>query len=159
MGPAPICYDDQGAGAYDPARKLYLRTARIDSRYGIVMWNVATPDPANNPIEFVPRSVDGQFACRNCTAWTSTHGARFSCCGTATEKCGTPPPASGPAFTATGWTVAPAPVSGANVPALTHPTGVLGKWKYLRSHDVMVGLGGGFEGQVWVYKPLGWRAP
>ena len=44
-------------------------------------------------------------------------------------------------------------------PALTGTTGVLGKWKYLRSHDVMMGLGNGFEGQVWVYKPVGWQAP
>jgi hypothetical protein len=53
----------------------------------------------------------------------------------------------------------PAPVSGASAPALIGTTGVLGKWKYLRSHDVMLGLGNGFEGQVWVYKPVGWQAP
>jgi len=53
----------------------------------------------------------------------------------------------------------PAPVSGASAPALIGTTGVLGKWKYLRSHDVMLGLGNGFEGQVWVYKPVGWQPP
>jgi hypothetical protein len=38
-------------------------------------------------------------------------------------------------------------------------TGILGKWKYIRSYDVMMGLGGGYEGQVWVYKPIGWQPP
>ena len=66
---------------------------------------------------------------------------------------------SGTAFTATGWTVSPAPVAGATLPAVTGTTGVLGKWKYLRSHDVMLGLGNGVEGQVWIYKPSGWQAP
>ena len=59
----------------------------------------------------------------------------------------------GSAFTATGWTVAAAPVSGATSLRSPAATGVLGKWKYLASHDVMLGLGDGFEGQVWVYKP------
>ena len=42
---------------------------------------------------------------------------------------------------------------------MTAGTGVLGKWKYLASHDVMLGLGDGFEGQVWIYKPVGWQPP
>jgi hypothetical protein len=69
------------------------------------------------------------------------------------------PPATGPAFTPHGWTVQSAPLSAAAVPALTMATGILGKWKYIRSHDVMIGLGGGREGEVWVYKPVGWQPP
>jgi hypothetical protein len=64
------------------------------------------------------------------------------------------PQASGPAFTATGWSVSPAAVSGPDAPALRMTTGILGKWKYIPSHDVMMGLGDGYEGQVWVYKPV-----
>ncbi len=124
------------------------------------MWNVATPGPANNPIKFVPPNVNGQFVL------SKLHGMDFdprrsvfvlwNGDGSVWHL---KPPASGPAFTATGWTVAEAPVSGTSSPALTAGTGVLGKWKYLRSHDVMLGLGDGVEGQVWIYKPVGWQPP
>jgi Cadherin-like domain len=161
IGPGLSSYSDQGAGAYDPERRLYLRTAKINSSgYGIVMWNVATPNPANSPIRFVPPSVDGQFVLSKLYGMDfDPRRAVFVLWNGDGKVWHLKPPASGPAFTATGWTVAPAPVSGANVPALTSTTGVLGKWKYLRSHDVMVGLGDGIEGQVWVHKPVGWRAP
>jgi len=160
IGPGLKSYSDQGAGAYDPVRRVYLRTAKMGTSYGIVMWNVATPGPANNPIKFVPPNFNGQFVL------TRLHGMDFDPRRSVFVLWNGDgriwhlrPPASGPPFTATGWSVAPAPVSGANVPALTGTTGVLGKWKYLRSHDVMLGLGNGFEGEVWVYKPAGWQAP
>jgi hypothetical protein len=69
------------------------------------------------------------------------------------------PPSGGSAFATSGWTLRRAPVSGSNAPAVSMSTGILGKWKYLPSHDVMMGLGDGYEGQVWVYKPVGWRPP
>jgi hypothetical protein len=53
----------------------------------------------------------------------------------------------------------PASVVGPSAPALISSTGVLGKWKYIASYDVMLGLGGGHEGQVWIYKPVGWQTP
>ena len=61
IGPGLRSYSDQGAGAYDPVRRLYLRTAKMGTSYGIVMWNVATPGLANNPIKFVPPNFNGQF--------------------------------------------------------------------------------------------------
>ncbi len=128
--------------------------------YGIVMWNVATPGPTNLPIKFTPPNAGGQFVL------SRLHGMDFD------PRRGVfvlwdgdgqvwhlKPPASGSAFTPTGWTVTAAPVAAGSVPALTAGTGVLGKWKYLASHDVMLGLGHGFEGQVWIYKPTGWQAP
>jgi hypothetical protein len=160
IGPGLKSYADQGAGAYDPASRVYLRTARMGSVYGIVMWNVATPGPTNDPIKFVPADAAGQFVLsrlhgmdydprRKAFALWSGDGAVWQL----------KPPASGPAFAATGWTVVPAAVAGASAPALSSTTGVLGKWKYIASYDVMLGLGGGIEGQVWVYKPVGWQPP
>jgi len=160
VGPGLRSYSDQGAGAYDPVRRLYLRTAKMGTSYGIVMWNVATPGLANNPIKFVPPNFNGQFVL------SKLHGMDFDPRRSVfvlwkgdDRIWHLKPPASGSGFTATGWTVVPAPVSGATAPAVIGTTGVLGKWKYLRSHDVMLGLGNGFEGQVWVYKPVGWQAP
>jgi len=160
IGPGLRSYSDQGAGAYDPVRRLYLRTARMGTSYGIVMWNVATAGLANNPIKFVPPNFNGQFVL------SKLHGMDFDSQRSVFVLWNgggriwyLKPPASGPAFSATGWTVTEAPVSGTSSPALTAGTGVLGKWKYLASHDVMLGLGDGFEGQVWIYKPVGWQPP
>ena len=160
IGPGLRSYSDQGAGAYDPVRRLYLRTAKMGTSYGIVMWNVATPGLANNPIKFVPPNFNGQFVL------SKLHGMDFDSQRSVFVLWNgdgriwyLKPPASGPAFSATGWTVTEAPVSGTSSPALTAGTGVLGKWKYLASHDVMLGLGDGFEGQVWIYKPVGWQPP
>lgn len=160
IGPSLQRYSGQGAGAYDPVRQIYLRTADIGESYGIVMWNVATPGPANTAIEFALPDGGGQFVL------SSLHGMDFDPRRSVFVLWNgdgrvwhLKPPASGPAFTATGWTVAEAPVSGSSSPALTGGTGVLGKWKYLHSHDVMLGLGDGVEGQVWIYKPVGWQPP
>ena len=160
IGPGLRSYSGQGAGAYDPVRQVYLRTADIGASYGIVMWNVATPGPANNPIEFALPDGGGQFVLSN------LHGMDFDPQRSVFvlwngdgEVWYLEPPASGPAFTATGWTLAEAAVSGTSAPALTGTTGVLGKWKYVHSHDVMLGLGDGLEGQVWIYKPAGWQPP
>ena len=141
-------------------RRVYLRTARLGTRYGIVMWNVATPGPTNYPIKFIPPNYNGEFVL------SKLHGMDFDPRRSVfvlwdgdRKVWHLRPPVTGPAFTATGWTVAPAPVSGTAAPARLASTGVLGKWKYVKSHDVMIGLGDGHEGQVWVYKPTGWRPP
>lgn len=160
IGPGLKSYADQGAGAYDPQHRLYLRTARLGTSYGLVLWNLATPGLTNYPIRFTPPSANGQFVL------SRLHGMDFD------RRRGVfvlwagdrrvwylKPPASGPAFSASGWTVAAAPLNGPDAPALTSTTGVLGKWKYLATHDVMLGLGQGSEGQVWIYKPSGWQPP
>jgi len=160
IGPGSRSYSDQGAGAYDPRHKVYLRTARVLGAYGIVMWNVATPGPSNEPVKFLPTDDEGQFALSN------LHGMDFDPVRSAfvlwdggSAVWYLKPPDSGPAFTPTGWKVSPAPVSGPDAPAVRSTTGILGKWKYIPSHDVMIGLGNGHEGQVWVYKPLDWQPP
>ena len=158
IGPGSGSYSDQGAGAYDPVRKLYLRTAQVRGSFGIVMWNVATPGPANEPLRFVPSDGDGRFVLSN------LHGMDFDPVRSAFvlwDGGGAVwylrPPASGPALTTSGWTVSAAPVSGPDLPALRMTAGILGKWKYIPSHDVMMGVGNGTEGQVWVYKPVDWQ--
>jgi hypothetical protein len=160
MGPGLKSYADQGAGAYDPNHRLYLRTARLGTSHGLVMWNLAIPGATNYPIRFTPPSASGQFVL------SRLHGMDFDPRrGVFVLWAGDrrvwylKPPASGPAFSASGWTVTAAPVNGFDSPTLTTTTGVLGKWKYLATHDVMLGLGHGGEGQVWIYKPSGWQPP
>jgi Bacterial Ig domain len=160
IGPGSKSYSDQGAGAYDPTRRLYLRTARTGAGYAIVMWNVATPGPTNEPIVFVPTSHDDRFVL------SQQHGMDFDLRRSLFVLWNGDgrvwylrPPSSAPAFAAGGWIVEPAPVSGASAPAFATSTGILGKWRYIETHDVMIGLGDGNEGQVWVYKPAGWQPP
>jgi hypothetical protein len=124
------------------------------------MWNVATPGPTNNPIKFALAGGGGQFVL------SSLHGMDFDFRRSVFvlwngdgKVWNLKPPASGSAFTATGWTLTEATLAGTSAPALSGATGVLGKWKYVRSHDVMLGLGDGVEGQVWIYKPVGWQPP
>jgi hypothetical protein len=160
IGPGLRAFSGQGAGAYDPVHGVYLRTANIGTGHGFVMWNVATPGPSNAPIEFLPPDTNAQFALSN------LHGMDFDPRRSAfvlwagdRQVWQLKAPASGPAFAPTGWTLVAAPVADGDAPALAGGTGVLGKWKYLQSHDVMLGLGDGVEGQVWIYKPVGWQPP
>ena len=159
IGEGNQSYGSQGAGAYDPTRRLFLRTARVNGEYGIVMWNVATPGATNQPIRFNPVDSNGGFVI------TLLHGMDFDpvrsvfALWDGGDAVWYLVPPAGNAFKASGWTLTRAPTTGATHPALQSTTGVLGKWKYIASHDVMIGLGHGREGQVWVYKPVGWSPP
>jgi hypothetical protein len=160
VGVGSRTYADQGAGAYDPGTRLYLRTARFDSTYGIVMWNTATAGPRNQAVRFTPRDANGS------PVITNLHGMDFDPVRSAFvlwDGSGDiwylKPPRNGPAFTPEGWTVSRAPMTGPDRPAVQLLTGTLGKWKYIGTHDVMMGIGDGDEGQVWVYKPEGWQPP
>ena len=119
IGPGLRSYSDQGAGAYDPVRRLYLRTARMGTSYGIVMWNVATPGLANNPIKFVPPNFNGQFVLSKLHGMDfDTRRSVFVLWNGDGRIWHLKPPASGSGFTATGWTVVEAPVSGTSSPGI-----------------------------------------
>jgi hypothetical protein len=90
IGPGLRSYSDQGAGAYDPVRRLYLRTAKMGTSYGIVMWNVATPVLANTPIKFIPPNFKRPVR----AVQVARHGLRSAAlgvcyCGTAMAGSGT----------------------------------------------------------------------
>ena len=38
-------------------------------------------------------------------------------------------------------------------------TGILGKWKYIYNLDAFIGLQDASQGNIWVYKPVGWQNP
>lgn len=153
-------YSDQGAGALDPGRGLYLRTARFSGAYGIVMWSLRFPGASNPPIRFLPRDPDSTFV------MSKQHGMDYDPRRDAFVLWdGGPdvwylrPPASGSPLVTTGWSVERAPVDGATAPDSLGSVGILGKWKYVEAYDVMMGLGDSSEGAVWVYKPVNWQPP
>lgn len=161
VGVGRSSYADQGAGAFDPARRLYLRTARFGGTHGIVMWDVSHPGPTNVAIRFTPRDATSQFVI------SRLHGMDFDPVRDVFVLWdGGPdvwylrPPKSGSPLNTANWILDRATTAnGVDVPNVitSTSTGILGKWKYIADYDVMMGLGEASEGQVWVYKPIGWQ--
>jgi hypothetical protein len=54
------------------------------------------------------------------------------------------------------WTIIKQPTPNLASPNGDVGTGILGKWKYVPNLDVFMGLQGEAEGNIWVYKPIGW---
>jgi hypothetical protein len=44
-------------------------------------------------------------------------------------------------------------------PSTAIGSGALGKWKYVQQLDAFVGLADSYDGNVWLYKPVGWINP
>lgn len=159
-------YSDQGAGAFDPGRQLFVRTAKGAVGQGITFWNLATAGPANKSRTVYPVDPTGQFVL------TRRHGMDFDAVrkvfvlwdGDADVWYLTPPEnlVSGT------WTVTRAPVllsgelptqeSGRLVAGkINEPHGILGRWKYARRYDVFLGVQDPVRGDIWVYKPANWQ--
>ena len=67
------------------------------------------------------------------------------------------PPASG--NPTTGWSATQRPVPPPPAPPGDVKTGILGKWRYATYYDVFVGLQDINDGDIWIYKPVGWAQP
>ena len=132
IGPGLRLLPRPGCGRLRPVRRLYLRTAKMGTSYGIVMWNVATRS-TSNPIEFVPELPWSVRAVqvRRMDFDPRPVGVR------AVERRW---PDLAPE--AAGADRASRPRAGPSYPrryrcerpAVIGTTGVLGKWKYLRSY-------------------------
>jgi hypothetical protein len=60
-----------------------------------------------------------------------------------------------------GWSIQRADSPGGIVPVFVgeYGGGVLGKWKYVPELDAFVALENPVAGNVWIYKPKGWKRP
>ena len=159
-------YGNQGAGAYDPVRKLFARTAKTSLGWGLVVWDLATPGPTNKSYIVIPRDASGL------PIVTDLHGMDFDQeRGVFTLWDGGPAvwrvqPAANPRTDAWVTTQAetvsslPAPSQEDGVLVANGKRkaqhGVLGKWKYAADYDVFLGVINPTDGNVWVYKPQGW---
>lgn len=147
-------YSDQGAGAFNPDRQLYVRTA--NQRFPFFYYWDLGPDATTNrdrpatfdaPADFV---MDRDFGfdydpVRDQFLMWSGAGDVWSL--------------DVPENLSDRWTVTKAYADGTNDPAVTRSTGVLGKWKYAEELDAFIALSDSVEGNVWAYKPLGWVNP
>jgi hypothetical protein len=160
-------YSDQGAGAYDPIRGIYLRTGNSATGPVFIAWDTTKPGLANKSINISVTDPTGQFQL------SRYHGMDFDQRrGVFVLWDGDPgvwyltPPAT---FGKTGWTVtrADVPTTTGAVPlrssgrlitgtSIVEPWGILGKWKYSKEFDVFLGVEDPMRGDVWMYKPAGW---
>lgn len=67
------------------------------------------------------------------------------------------PPAGG--VSPQGWSIEKQLVPIGTTPNGDQGTGILGKWKYATNLDAFIGLQDSVQGNVWLYKPLGWQRP
>lgn len=149
--------------SYDPVQQLLVRTATQTVPF--VYWSMATAGPNNRDVRVVPADPTGTFmpalaggniTISNCGLEHDPQRRDYKLwCGGGTVWRLSPPATA----SATGWVIEPAvPASGA-VPDATVTNGVLGKWKYIPNLDVFMALQDSVQGNVWIYKPVGWVAP
>jgi len=154
---------DQTACAYDPVRKILLRTG--SDSWPFVYWDTSKSGWNNLNVKFKPTDPTGEFP----TLLAGTNNMMYSCgldfdpllnkfalwCGDGRVWMVTPPAA----LSANGWTIEKQPTPQGFVPDTPSSTGVLGKWKFISNLNAFMGLQKAIEGNVWIYKPVGWQRP
>ncbi len=152
---------DQGAAGYDPVRKLFVRTGDRDTPFSY--WDLSIAVGPDNLDRVADPIVEGgaiDFAAMRSYGldFDPVRDAFVLWNGGSQVWLLLPPGRSG----STNWSLraAPAPRQ-LPVPAASpaESTGVLGKWKYAPNLDAFVALEDAVAGNVWVYKPIGWRDP
>lgn len=149
--------------AYDPVRRLFVRTG--SQAVPFVFWDLNTPGPDNRDRNVVSVDPSGRFerqlargeiTIRDCGLDFDRPRARFALwCGGGRVWMLTPP--STPSTE--GWVLTAQRTPAGAVPSTEVGTGILGKWKYAPNLDAFVALQGNTAGNVWIYKPVGWRDP
>lgn len=154
----------RGAGTYDPHQNIFVRTA-LGTKWSnfassFYYWDLRTPGPDNRNVVFTPTDLSG--------GWVLDRGygmdydpirRQYLLWGGDSQVWILRPPVN---VSPNGWTIERAPI----VPTATTPVyvddtggGVLGKWKYIPELDAFMGLQNAQEGQIWIYKPVGWIRP
>ena len=150
---------------YDPASRLFVRSGSNLS-IPFSYWDLTTPGGGNRDAVVANNASISAF-----TSWMSATGKAMSTCALDFDPVrrqfpvwcgdGTVWVLKAPATNGTtGWTATRQPAPTGAVPFLDPQIfgGVLGKWRYAPGYDVFVAVSS-IEGDVWVYKPIGWVAP
>jgi len=130
-----------------------------------VYWDLSTLGSGNRDVRVTPTDPSGEFptllasgnvTLPNCGFDFDARRNRFALwCGDGRVWMLTPPATASPL----GWTIVRQPA-----PTLAQPngdvgTGILGKWKYIPNLDAFIGLQDYTQGNIWIYKPVGWTNP
>ena len=149
--------------SFDPEQQILLRTATQTVPF--VYWPMVGATPSTRDVTVVPADPTGTFfpALASGAVNIANCGLEFDptrrhyklWCGGGGVWQVTPPAT----VSATGWSVAPVPMAGTAMPDPTVANGVLGKWKYIENLDVFMALQDSVQGNIWIYKPVGWVDP
>lgn len=144
----------QGAGAYDPARNIFVRTSGSTFSY----WSLEQAGPSNPSIVFTPTVQGGVFDFNRLLDYGLDYDPvreRFLLWNGESDIWQLLVPADLDSGT---WILTPLAVIPGQVPdiAAGH-TGILGKWKYVAALDAFLGAFDDYEGQIWAYKPTDWQ--
>ena len=148
----------QGAGAYDPLHNLYIKTLNESSQF--TFWNLDNPGAGNTNQLVTLSSVPSNFVMKG------QYGLEYDPIRDRFLLWG----AGGEVFQlnvgnkdGTDWVVSQLttePNSSVPTPFAQIVNGqndaVLGKWHYASDLDVFVGLQGGYDGNIWFFKPSDW---
>ncbi|MES2353863.1 MAG: DNRLRE domain-containing protein [Pseudomonadota bacterium] len=156
-------FDGQTACGYDASRKTLLRIG-INS-VPFTYWNLNTSSSNNQDVRVIPTDPTGEFATlmannafniRNCGFDFDPIRKDYALwCGDGRVWKVTPPATLSPS----GWTITKQRTPTLAVPNGDQGTGILGKWKYVYNLDAFIGLQNASQGNIWVYKPVGWKNP
>ncbi len=159
-------YNGSGAQAtcsYDHHRRALVTASRNAAPF--LYWNMATAASTNNEVYVTATDPTGEFQ-----TLLSSNAIDVRYCGLDYDPlrqrhllwCGDDrvwtltPPAT---LAASGWMIQKAPTPTTAAPNQGTGTGILGKWKYIPNLDVFMGLADANNGDIWIYKPVGWSNP
>jgi hypothetical protein len=151
-------YTDQTTCGYDPKRRLFVYAGWASTPF--LYWNVAVPGKEQKlPIAdargvLQPLLSAGTLKLRQCGLDFDTRHDRFRMwCGDG-RVWSLVPRTTDPATT---WDVLLEVAPSGAVPNGSTGSGILGKWKYVKEYDAFVGLQDSVAGNIWFYKPVGWK--
>ena len=153
--------ENQPSCAYDPVQKVFFKRNGSNT-FPFIYWELSNPGPTNRQIRPTVTDPTGEFA-----TLLSTNSITVSQCGLdfdpVRRKYGlwcrdgrvwmiTPPAVLSP----TGWTIEKQITPTGATPLSTECCGEMGKWKFIPNLDAFMALHNMNEGQIWLYKPIGW---
>lgn len=151
--------------SYDPSQKIFVKLG--DQTRPFTYWNVAAPGAETNYEKIIAFSEStGEFASKLASGQINIRYCGFDFDPVRRQYalwCGGPdvwmlvPPAT---VSPSGWQLRKQIFpSGGAAPTLATGTGILGKWKYIPNLDAFLALQDSTLGNIWIYKPVGWKAP
>ena len=164
VGAYAVGVTGQTTCGYDPVHKLFVRTGNNTTPFQF--WDLTTPGPSN-----FDKSVQVNASIAALQSWMTANSVNIQNCALKYDPirvtfalwCGADvvweltPPATG--NTTSGWTATQRATPLPPTPPGDIGTGVMGKWRYAPYFDVFVGLQGSNDGDIWIYKPVGWVQP
>lgn len=153
--------ENQPSCAYDPVQKVFFKRNGSNS-YPFIYWGLSNPGFANWQVKPIVTDPTGEF-----DTLLATKNIQMPNCGLdfdpVRRKYGlwcrdgrvwmiTPPAVLG----AAGWTIEKQTSPSGATPLDTECCGDMGKWKFIPNLDAFMALSNMNEGQIWLYKPVGW---